>query len=354
MAGHIKTYEELRLSPKSNVEYIIDPGLLTTGGIMLLAGDPGAGKSWMAQQVGFELACGKKVLGLFPAMRCKVAYFELEKRNTIAQERFDNDEWAAAYPELGNPNSPKYAPNMLGYYNEPISIDTDSGYKWLYETIENYGPKVAIIDSYSVTLGNELELKEQKTAIKSYRKLANELQIGLILVCHINKVQKVASKEGTWNKAPLSIDDLRGSKILVYEVDTVIGVNGLGKKKDIHFLKHSFCKYNLDEQSPYKMKFDAGTPMPFKINEPSMIYEVLDILNHSPNESCSLKQIEDIVDISRPTLIKIADKLELSGIAVLSTKSGTGSTLTLKKKKNPLTEMFILTDEAGDGDDSGT
>ena len=79
---------ELWESPPEFFNCFIQPGLLPTGGLMIITGEPGIGKSWLSQQSAFELAEGRRWLGLFPTNRVKTLYLELEKRSPIARERF--------------------------------------------------------------------------------------------------------------------------------------------------------------------------------------------------------------------------------------------------------------------------
>ena len=78
----LKSIEQLWLSPRQKANCLIEPGLLPTGGILSIAGEPGVGKSWLVQQIVFEIASGRRILGLFPTKKTKVAHFEVEKRNS--------------------------------------------------------------------------------------------------------------------------------------------------------------------------------------------------------------------------------------------------------------------------------
>lgn len=291
-------------------EILIEPGLLVAGGLFCIAGMPGEGKSFMAQQIAYELATGRLVLGLFKAKRCRVAYFELEKQNLIAVDRFMNPKWQKEYKGA--------YPDMLGYFgDEPnnINIDSKEDYNKLIAAIKDYGAKVVIIDSFSVTTSaDENAIKPQKVAISRYRDIAKKLNVGMVLVTHINKPKR--DKDG--KIVPVTLSDIRGSSILSYSIDTAIGVSKKEKQKkllvdgegmpvkvnsmrEVAFLKHSFSKVDLQGKPNLEFIYDADTPQPYRIAD-KMLGDIMKALNSSEYGILPYSDLEHILGCSRPTL----------------------------------------------------
>ena len=230
----VKFMWEVWSSPKEYFNCFIGPGLLPTGGILVICGEPGIGKSFLAQQTAFELACGRRWMKLFPARESTVVFLELEKRSPISRARFRRDDWQAEYPE---------AMINLAYYDDDIpQLDTDIGVNKLEKIITDSNAKIIIVDSFTTTLLDETDTVNIKRAVINYRKLAKNHGISFILVQHlIKRPTTYDQKQGKWKEPPLRLNDIKGSKYLQYEVDTVLGMAvSKGREREIGFLKHSF------------------------------------------------------------------------------------------------------------------
>ena len=302
----IKSIEELWLSPPEDVNCVIEPGLLPTGGIMVVIGEPGIGKSFLVQQMAFEIATGRRLIGIFPCKRKKVAYFELEKRSPISRRRFKDEEWQKEYPG---------ATYSLGFYDDTIPrLDTDKGAKLFKDAVEDFGCKVVIVDSFSVTLEDEIELSSQKRTILKYREIAKDLKLSFILIQHLVKRGIVYDpKTSQYKEPPLRLDDMRGSKYMEYEVDTVMGlVHGKSKGiRQLGFLKHSFSPIQLSEEQPLLVTFTGSKAVPFNPLDTNMprILSVID--KEGP---LKFAELESRAGISRPTFLRAKDTLISLGL----------------------------------------
>ena len=300
----IKPIREMWNSPKEYVNCFIRPGLLPTGGLMVITGEPGVGKSFLAQQTAFELSSGRRWLGLFPSNRVKVAYFELEKRSPIARARFRRDDFRKEYPE---------SVDYLGYYDEDVPrLDTDAGTKLLERLVSDFGTQVVIVDSFATTVWDEIDLSNIKKSVGNYRSIAKKLHLSFILIHHLTKrgVQ-YDSKKGEWKEPPIRLDNLRGSKFLEYEVDTVIGLTRqrISGIRDIGFLKHSFCPFPYIEMVPLHYFYQASTPKPFATTNHAD--KILDLIDLGINK---VKDLEFHTKISRPTIRKTIDEIATYGL----------------------------------------
>ena len=298
--------------PIRHVNCFIQPGLLPTNGLLVIGGEPGVGKSWMAQQMAFELACGRRVLGLFPCKQTKVAYLELEKRSDISQNRFLDYEWRKLYPE---------APRFLGYYDERIpSMEKDSGKDMLENLIVEFAAEVIIVDSYAVTYIEEKDAVTIKPTIMNYRDIARTQKVSFILIHHLTKRGAMFDhKSREWSEEPIRLDTLRGNKVLHYEVDTAIGLAKTKKlERELGFLKHSFSTAPFSDLSPLKFGFNPGSAQPFRLVDRDMT-KILELVDSGVVE---YPELQSLANISRGTLdkkvdllceIKLLDKIESPG-----------------------------------------
>ena len=297
-------------------------GLLPTGGLMVITGEPGVGKSWFAQQMGFELACGFRILGLFAAIMCKVIYFELEMRSPIARKRFRLPQWKEKY------SSGKQ--NMGHYDNAVIQFDNQRSIENFKGIVTDFDAKVVIIDSYAMTLDDERDLKIQKQTIANYRAVAKEMKIGILFIQHLIKRPKsYDNKVKQWTQPPLGLDDIRGSKFLQYEVDTGLGLTQPRKDvRELAVLKHRFSEVELSAEPPLELRWNptSGSPLwPIEYRLP-VIMKILD-----ERTSISFSELETILPnkenqettgISRPTLRKDIDSLKDLGLVYIDEGGG--------------------------------
>ena len=323
---YIKSMEQMWLEPREVVNCIIEPGLLPTGGLMVITGEPGVGKSWLAQQIGFEIACGYRVLGLFGTKRNKVVYFELEMRSPIARERFRGNRWADKYPG---------AAQMMGHYDDTvISMESKIHTGYFQEALEEFGAKVAIIDSYSVTLDDEIDLKRQKTTIANYRSVAKELKMGIIMIQHLVKRGQVYdNKTKEWSQPPLALDDIRGSKFLQHEVDSALGLTQARIKgvRELGFLKHRFTPVELSSEPSISLRWNPSSgsplwPLEFRL---AAIMKILD-----EEEFITVAELEKVLTrhddqtskgVSRPTVLKAIERLRDLGLIQVIEGGGKGN-----------------------------
>jgi len=299
--------EEMWLSPPEVINCFIDPGLLPTGGLLVITGEPGVGKSFLVQQTAFELATGRRLLGLFPTRREKTVYCEFEKGTPIARSRFTDPRWKIHYSG---------AIGYLHYYDKSVpDLSNPREVESFTEALHNFGSKIAIIDSYSVMIDDELNLSEQRNIILTYRRIANELKMSFILIQHLKKKGRDYNRNtGGYQAAPLEMNDLRGSKTIQYEVDTIIGLVVDKRKgfRQLGFLKHSHCPMLLSEEPPIILRFDGSSATPFTPSEENLAAVMSNLKELGPT---SFVDMETILGVSRPTLLKIIERLQNLGIA---------------------------------------
>ena len=295
----IKPIYELWRTPPKHISCVIQPGLLPTGGIYVIGGEPGIGKSWMAQQMAFEISSGKRALGLFPTKQSRVVYLELEKRSDIARNRFVDNVWKKKYPESGN---------FLGHYDDDIPrMDTTTGRKKMENLVAEFGAEVMVVDSYAVTYMDEVDSTTNKNTISNYRQIAKEHNMAFILIHHLTKRGADYDRNAKeWHEEPIRLDNLRGNKIFHYEVDTVVGLTKYGRlERQMTFLKHSFSSAPYQDLEPMVFNYSPASaiPMQLKDNKMAGLLELVDMGINNYHE------LSSYLEISRPTLRRIVDDL---------------------------------------------
>lgn len=307
--------------PKPNPpNCLIEPGLLPSGGIMTVIGEPGVGKSKLVQQMCFEIANGERVLGLFPAKEGKVAYFEFEKRSDMAKARFWDDGWWARYPKAPSTN--------LAYYDERVlKFDNPADVVEMTRLLKDFDAKLFVVDSFATAILDDVELGRLRLAVERCREMVKEVKMSAILIQHIVKRGVEFNKQtGEYVSPPLRMDDMKGSKHLEYEVDTIMGVTKSRKGwRNIAILKHSHTPIQYSELEPIRFQACFGDPIPFK----TQAAEVMHALDSGGSiDSLTLQQQ---LKISRPTLNNILDRLEELGLTeTIHTGGGGGGTSQFK------------------------
>lgn len=324
--GKIPTVGEMLLLPEEGADCIIEPGLLPLKGIMAIAGEPGVGKSYLALQIYLQILAGERVLGLFPSRkfpRPKVVYFEAEKRNELARGRLLGGKTMAKYGHLTQ---------NMGYYDQDMpQLDKPSGVADMVSWLQDFGAQLAIIDSFSVSVDDDRDLKNQRRLILGYREVAKLANVAIIVVTQLSKRKLGFNQDGKEVESPLRIDNMRGSKFLAYEVDTILGLTkvkgagpGRGKRvqninmRELSFLKHSFCPAPLEDYT-IKLSFNANDmPEAFRpMDSIPQILEYLDTTGPSPISSISTD-----LNIPERTLFDIKDSLE--GMGLVTYHQGVG------------------------------
>lgn len=293
---HFKSMREILSTPEEEIKSVIQPVLLPVGGIGVITGEPGIGKSFLMQQTTFELSCGHRWLGLFPVMASRVGYLETEKRSAVSRNRFRKELWFDRFPQ---------AKDSVFYYDEEmIELDTIIGNTKLMDMIMQKGIDLLIIDSISTIIGDETQLPTMKAVFKNLREITTMLGITIICIQHLKKRDTQFDKaSGTFIEPPLRMDDLRGSKFIQYDADLIVGVVKTKREgvRELAFLKHSHSPISFDEKPPFNFMFNGGAVPPFvphgRMEHSDEVLRLLDLADAIP-----VSFLMDYLGLSRPTL----------------------------------------------------
>lgn len=165
---------------EENIEWIWYP-YLARGEITILEGDPGLGKSYLAQMVAGHLIDGKKLPSVkeVDVVTGNVAYFDIENSaGSVTKKRI-----------VGNGFK-----NLSGYYQEEalFSIDDDDCLVKVCEALEKVKPVMVCFDTINTYLGKADAFKghEAQQAFVKFKKIAKRFNCAVVVIRHLTKGSK--------------------------------------------------------------------------------------------------------------------------------------------------------------------
>jgi archaellum biogenesis ATPase FlaH len=149
--------------------------------LTILEGDPGLGKSYVAQMIGAAIVDGKRLptVKAHPAVKGKVAYFDLENSaGTVTKARLvDNG-----------------CKNMKDYYQDEqvFMIDDEDIMERVYEGLERIQPDLVVFDTLNTYIGKADVHKASETqqAMKHFVEIARRFNCSCVVLRHLTKSTK--------------------------------------------------------------------------------------------------------------------------------------------------------------------
>lgn len=151
------------------------------GELTILEGDPGLGKSYMAQMVAASICDGKKLPSVRPhkTAQGKVAYFDIENSaGTVTKRRLlDN----------GLKNQ-----HCFFQEQEPFTIDDDETLDRVYEAIDRLRPTLVVFDTINTYMGSAdiHNTSETQQAFKRFKDIASRYKCAVVVLRHLTKSSK--------------------------------------------------------------------------------------------------------------------------------------------------------------------
>lgn len=153
---------------------------LARGELTILEGDPGLGKSYMAQMIGGCIVDGRAPPVVRPQgkkpVQGKVAYFDMENSaGTVTKRRLvDNN-----------------VHNLADYLQEetPFSIDDEDAIDDVYDALEKLKPTLVVFDTINTYIGKADTHKssEVQQAFAHFRTIAKEFNCAVLVLRHLTK-----------------------------------------------------------------------------------------------------------------------------------------------------------------------
>lgn len=257
------------------VEYM-EPKTIVKGGIHLIVGSRGTGKTFFATQLASSLVGREKFLDL-AVSNCKVLFIQKE----IPFEVFKSER-IKVFDEI-------YTKNNLIFYKNPYKLKINENFM---DIVEKSNCDIFVLDPLKLFWGYSLE--EQKKSIDILFDLCNNRGKTGIIVHHYRK-----AGTGEIEKSNNNLDGVAGLGDWTDLATTVIGLTELYDTQDfslyMEFKKVRFCD-----------KYDARLlPKYLKLNKETLMFEVTEVTVKN--------KILSIIATQHPRGIKQSDIVDLSG-----------------------------------------
>lgn len=213
------TLDQLLNEPCKPTEWLIDR-LLPQGGIGIIAGQPGIGKSWLLLDLAMACSRGKPWLGVFPTKRCSVLYIDEESWRGFLKER--SERLAGDVKTSGNEQ-------IHFSIGSCISLNDPSSIARLRQTVAACKPSLVVIDPLiRVHRADENSAREMALVFNEIKNLAREFHCGFMIADHHGKG---SGPDGRGIVTP------RGSSDKVAFVDCLLSVREAGESLIIDHVK---------------------------------------------------------------------------------------------------------------------
>lgn len=224
-------------------------GLLAQGGLGLVTGFPGTGKTQFCIALAAHLALGADRFLKWDNIggHKKVLFLSLEMG--AAPLNLFMGTISKGYTDLRTLNK-----NLLvGPFGEPLPLDTPEGQAFLNNLLDEYMPDVIIIDSLQAVISKEMT---DELAVKSffgYLSVVREKYRCAMVIVHHNR-----KKSNDHQKKDVELSDVYGSTYIAAEVDFILSLR-LTDPKNSSLLSVDQLKSRLGKmQSPFEMYRDEN------------------------------------------------------------------------------------------------
>jgi|GEM_PF-1542760 len=149
--------------------------------LTILEGDPGLGKSYLAQMVGAAIVDGRKlpVVKAHKPHKGKVVYFDMENSaGTVTKRRLTDNK----------------CKNLRDYYQEeqPFMIDDEDALDAVYDALERVKPSLVVFDTINTYIGKADTYKAAETqqALGEFLQIAKRFDCSVVVLRHLTKSTK--------------------------------------------------------------------------------------------------------------------------------------------------------------------
>lgn len=165
---------------EENIDWLWKP-YLAKGELTILEGDPGLGKSYLAQMIGIAICDGVILPApkMGKAVTGKVAYFDIENSaGSVTKKRLKS-------------NGCK---RMSNFYQEvePFSVDDEPTLDRVYDAIERLRPTLVVFDTVNTYIGgaDTHNSAETQQAFRRFLDIARRFKCAVLVLRHLTKSSK--------------------------------------------------------------------------------------------------------------------------------------------------------------------
>lgn len=179
-------------------------GLFPRGHVSILFGEPGSGKSLIAQRLACDLSAGLSPFGGYclPEDPMKVLFLEADCASNLINERLRSSRW-----EYGKGLYFVYPLESLGW---DFCIDQDRGKENVMALAEETKPDLVVMDTLSSLTGkaDEISNSEMRPLFKFAMRIASRHNAAVLVIHHARKFKRDDSGK------PLTLSDVSGAGML--------------------------------------------------------------------------------------------------------------------------------------------
>lgn len=190
-------------------------GIFPRGGVSVMAGQQGTGKSLLMQKFCSDVSLGGEILDGVSgyAAKRKTVYFVGELPVNTMNDRQRTAEWRQ------NPdNLILYSRITMAKNQIPLDLDDGEGFRNVAEIIIDEKPDLVVFDSLMSFLScDESDMKAMQGAFTKMVRLADDMQCAVVVVHHIRK------RKALERASRLHMDDIIGSSIITRNASLAIG-----------------------------------------------------------------------------------------------------------------------------------
>lgn len=162
---------------EENLEWIHYP-YLARGELSILEGDPGLGKSYLAQMIATAICDGDKLpsVKMNKPVEGRVIYFDIENSaGSVTKKRLTT-------------NGLENLRNFI-QCEEPFSIDDEDVVEKIYEYMEKHRPTLVVFDTLNTYIGKADAFKghEAQQAFVKFKSLAKRFHCAVLVLRHLTK-----------------------------------------------------------------------------------------------------------------------------------------------------------------------
>lgn len=297
----VQTFAQIRESPPEEVEFLVEQGILSVGGRLLIAGKPKVGKSLFLNNLILSLASGKRFLAggssqgfaVDHPTRTLLLDRELSKRslfNRLDQLIEDKPGYRAAEE------------NLLIDHDHMIRLDQPNAYETLIQLIEQNGAEVCCLDTAYKFFGGDVE--SSSSVMKAFAvldKVIHETGVSFILTHHHKKTQGGNSKQNNDIADP---DNVAGSFLWTGWPNGTILLNYLNRSVENPF----------NSVATFTAFRDSAPPEPLALyrDRDSVSYRAIEAFHHEgePAGSWKAEVIKPTTELVENLLLECAPCVE--------------------------------------------
>jgi archaellum biogenesis ATPase FlaH len=207
------------LEPSKGFKPEMIGGIFPRGGVSVIAGQQGTGKSLLMQKFCCDISMGGSILDGFSESisPVKSLYLIGEFSANGMNHRAQTANW-----QYDRENLILYEIRDFLINNIPLGLSTEEGFENIRQLIKEEKPDIVVFDSMMSFLScNESDMQEMQAGFSKLLRIADEAKCAVVLVHHIRKRKAIERNNR------LHMDDIIGSSIITRNASVALGIENI-------------------------------------------------------------------------------------------------------------------------------